>query len=359
MHNRLGQPRDTGQYNVAGTDSFRLSCKMMLSSKLKSSPYHNFGGNRQNIEKEMRELWIADEGYSFVQVDQSGAEALIVAHLCKSAKYRQLFQHGVKPHTYLALKLFWKEFVKEGFPEKDILTALATPIAELRKLPFWDKLAKFISSSDNWSDSKRYYHMAKKTIHAGSYGMRGNTFRLQMLKESGGKIVLTADQADAFLEGFHKEFPEIREWHSRTYAMVKQKGELRNLFEYPFRVTSTVNESDFKDLIAWVPQSTVACITRQAFIKLQSYIEHEKKDWHLMADTHDSYMCMVPDAEVKEAATIMKQFIEIELKSPYDDTLFRMKSEAQAGKNWAPSKEKKDTAGNIIVINPEGLKEVA
>jgi hypothetical protein len=344
VHNKLGKPRDTGQYIVPGTDSFRLSCRMLLSSKLKT-PYNNFGGNRQNIEKSMRDIWIADDGYSFVQVDQSGAEALIVAHLCRDGKYRSLFKNGIKPHTYLALKLFWKEWIKEGFAEKDILTALSTPIPELKNLPFWKPLEKMIKDSDNWVANKRYYHFAKKTIHAGSYGMRGNTFRLQLLKESGGQIVLTAEQAEIFLEGFHKEFPEIRKWHSMVLSIVRSEGELRNLFDYPFKITGFVNDNDFKDLIAWVPQSTVACITRQAFIKLQRYIETEDKDWHLMGDCHDSYLAQCPDSDVRNCSILMRQFIEIELTSPFDGTSFRMKSEAQAGKNWSPFKEGKNDLG--------------
>jgi hypothetical protein len=350
MHSKLGKPRDTGQYIIPGTDSFRLSCRMLFQSKLKT-PYNNYGGNRQNIEKLMREIWIADDGYTFVQCDQAGAEALIVAHLTRSGKYRTLFKNGVKPHTYLAMKLFWKKWVSEGnFNEKDILTAMVTEIPALKTLPYWKSLDSVIRGSDNWPSNRRYYHMSKKTIHAGSYGMKGNTFRLQLLLESGGQMVLTSAQADEFLEGFHKEFPEIREWHSQVYQQALLTKQLRNLFDFPLNITGFVDKDDFKDLIAWVPQSTVACITRQAFIKLQAYIEHEKLDWHLMADTHDSYMCMVPDAEVKDAARIMKQFIEIELESPYDKTLFRMKSEAQAGKNWSPAKD----GGK----NPDGLKEV-
>jgi hypothetical protein len=358
MKSSLQKPRDTGQYIVSGTDSFRLSCRMLFSSNLET-PFNNFGGNRQNIDKPMRQIWIADDGYSFVQVDQSGAEALIVAYLCRPAKYRQLFQCGVKPHTYLAMKLFWKEWVKEGFAEKDMLTAIATPIPELKSLPFWKPLEGMIKKSDDWPSHKRYYHMAKKTIHARSYKMMGPTFRLSTLKESAGQIVLTPEQADSFLLGFDKEFPEIPEWHNRTYQQAIIAKQLRNLFDYPLNITDRIDKDDYRDLIAWVPQSTVACITRQAFIKLQNYIEIERLDWHLLADTHDSYMCMVPDAEVKDAARIMRQFIEIELESPYDHTFFRMKSEAQAGKNWSPRKEKyHNETKETEITNPQGLQEV-
>ena len=41
-----------------------------------------------------------------LQRDQSGAEALIVAYDSEPRDYRQLFIHNVKPHVYVALKLF-------------------------------------------------------------------------------------------------------------------------------------------------------------------------------------------------------------------------------------------------------------
>lgn len=347
IHNsKLAYPRGTGAYKVAGTDSFRLSCSMLFQSKLKLET-NNLGTNMQNWEKNIREMFIPDDGYSFVQVDQAGAEALIVAYLCRPGKYRQLFENGIKPHTYLAFKLFIAEWCNL-FPGENILQLLTLSIPELKDNPLWKKVASTIKDSDNWISSRRFYHIAKKTIHAGSYGMRGNTFRLTLLKESGGTIVLNSEQAEKFLEGFHKEFPEIREFHAKILELALSKEELRNLFNFPFKITDYINKDDIKDLISWIPQSTVACITRQAYIKLQAFIVQEKLDWHLLGDTHDSYVTMVPDAEVKDAAKVMKDIIEVDLISPYDGTKFKMRSEAQAGKNWAPRKEK----------NPDGLLEV-
>jgi hypothetical protein len=346
MHKKLNSPRDTGQMIIAGTETFRLSCRKTLTNKL-DTPFNNYGGNRQNIEKGMREVWIADDGYSFVQVDQSGAEALIVAYLCRSAKYRTLFQNGVKPHVYMALKLFPDKWAKRMDASK-IATAITTPIPELKSLPFWKELESLIKSSDNWPSDERYYHIAKKTVHASSYGMRGNTFRMSILQESGGTIVISLKEAEAYLMKFHSEFPEIMEWHNRVFVTARDKKQLRNLFGFPYNITDFINENDYKDLIAWVPQSTVACITRQAYVKLQEYIESENKNWHLLNDCHDSYLAECPDNDIKECSIKMREFIEIELQSPFDGTKFRMKSEAQAGKNWSPAKEK----------NPTGLVEV-
>lgn len=344
----LDKPRDTGQYLINGAYTFRLSCRKILSNDL-DTPYNNFGGNRQNLEKGMRKVWIADKGYTFLQCDQSGADALIVAHLCKSAKYRSLFIYGIKPHVYMALKLFPAVWVKHFGADK-IAQALLTPIPELKSLPFWKELETLIKSSDNWSANERYYFFAKKVIHSSSYGMRENTFRMDLLKESGGTISISHKDATNYLIKFHQEFPEIREWHNRLFREAQKNKVIRNLFGHPYYITKFFNEDNFKDIIAWAPQSTVADINRQAFIRLQEHIEKENKNWHILADTHDSIMQEVPDNDVMEGAKLMKSLVEIELTSPVDGVKFRMKSEVQYGKNWSSYKENK---------NENGLKELS
>lgn len=343
----LSYPRDTSQFIISGTETFRLGSKKILSSK-KDTPYNNFGGNRQNIEKKMRVVWEADKGYKLCQVDQSGAEALIVAYLCAPLKYRSLFQNGIKPHTYLALKLF-PDIWKQEFDSNVVDECLMLTIPALAKHPQWKQLAELIKSSDDWAPSKRYYHFAKKTIHASSYGMKENTFRTSMLKESEGTIVLPHNEAKRFLLTFHKEFPEILEWHWRILKQAKATNQLRNLFNYPYNITDYVNENDYKDLIAWIPQSTVACITRQAYVKLYNYASINSKDWHILNDCHDSYLAEAPEDEIPELVKVMKEFIEVELISPLDGSKFKMKSEAAVGYNWASYDKEK---------NPEGLQTV-
>ncbi len=346
MHNLLDKPRDTCAWIITGTDTFRLGSRKLLARRQLLEGY-NIGANRQNVEKSLRQNWEADSGYLLCQTDQAGAEALVVSYLTRNAKYRSLFLNGIKPHNYLALKLF-KEVWSKHFGEGVIAKLISLPIPQLRSDPDWAVVSEMIKDSDNWKPIERYYHFAKKTIHAGSYGMRENTFRLQMLKESGGIINLTLEQASLFLMGFHQEFPEIREWHARVYDQAQSTKQLRNLFGFPYNITNKIREGDIKDLISWVPQSTVACITRQAFVRFYEYCEEHKKQWHLLNDCHDSYMAEAPKEEILECAKVMKSFMEIELKSPYDGSVFRMKSAASIGKNWNSYKKG---------INEKGLVE--
>ena len=152
--------RTTAYYNIAGTKFYRLASKKFFGK----------GSNLQNIDKANRKLYLADEGYVLNQRDQSGAEALIVAYLCRDGNFRSLFKNGIKPHTYVALHLFkhvWQEKINEG--SLDIQCSIDelcnTPIPLLNKNPYWKPLNKLIKSSDDWPPSQRYYYHSKQTCH--------------------------------------------------------------------------------------------------------------------------------------------------------------------------------------------------
>lgn len=341
--------RNSTIYKLSGTKTFRLSSSKILGK---------WGGNLQNIEKGMREIYIPDDGKIFVQVDQSGAEALIVAYLAERGPFRELFENNIKPHVYVALRLF-KDVWPRKMREQRILTAdtpfdidevINTPIPQLTKHPFWKALDKTIKDSDNWSLQERYYYLAKQTCHSGNYGITPPTFRMNVLEKSGGKIVISKDDAEYFILTYQSLFPQIFMWHDKVKRQIEQTGMLYNLHGHPFTFTEpSVLDSKWKELYAWVPQSTVGEITNIAYVKLQAYIEWNKRDWDLLANTHDSYLLQCPIGEEQEAAKVMQGFMGQTFKAPSDGTEFTMRSEAQCGFNWSPAKKDK---------NLQGLKEI-
>lgn len=365
--------RDSCIYGLGHTRTMRRNSKKLFDL---------YGGNMQNKEKSVRQIYIPD-GYKpalkekclyflktgdlkifteeelmtlrvFVQVDQSGAEALIVAYLCRAAAYRQLFIHGIKPHSFLAMHLFkdvWVKKMKErgGLIEDlniDELCSLSIP--ELAQNPFWNDLDLVIKASDNWQTSERYYYFAKQTCHSANYGIEENTFRMNVLDKSGGKVVISASDARKYLQTYRGLFPEIPEWNEHVKDVVKQTKMLYNLFGYPYQITNqNITDSDMKEYIAWGPQSTVGQITETASCDLQEYIESERKDWDILADTHDSYMTQGLLWDVKERISKMSEFMNQSFESPIDKAPFNMRSEYAVGFNWMPRHKEK---------NPEGLQ---
>lgn len=343
--------RNSCTYKLAGTKTFRLSSSKILGS---------WGGNLQNIEKSLRKIYIPDDGKIFVQVDQSGAEALIVAYCCRDGNYRALFKNGIKPHTYIAMHLFkdvWRKKMLEhglitpGDMSFDIDELIATPIPELKNNPWWKPLNHIIKLSDNWSPTERYYYLGKQTEHSSNYDIKPPTFRMNILEKSGGKIVISKDDSERFIATKHSLYPEIKEdYHRLVRQQVEESKMLFNLHGHPYTITTYETlESEWKELYAWIPQSTVGEITNIAYYKLQEHIEAHGLQWDLLANTHDSYMCQCPIGEEVECAKVMQSFINQEFTSPFDGTKFTMKSEAVAGYNWSPYHKEK---------NPKGLKEL-
>ena len=319
--------RITTSYNLAGTTTFRLASKRLLG---------RWGTNVQNFPKGLRKLFIPDDGRVFVQVDQSGAEALVVSYLCTEGNFRNLFLHGIKSHVYVALRLFAEVWSTElGYSVDDFCNA---PIAEVTKLRGWSELDRLIKSSDNWSAEKRYYFIAKMVCHASNYGMKPPTFRVNLLQKSEGKVSISMPEAKRFLNTYHDLFPEIRRWHMETINNLRREGILRNLFGYPRVFTANIEESMYKEAYAFVPQSTVGTITNITFTEMQKKIENtddplSSMNVDILQNNHDSVLLQCP---AEHADYVSKETIAVmncKLVSPRGEQ-FSMKSEACVGDTW-------------------------
>lgn len=335
----LSYPRNTTLWKISGTDTFRLS----------STELFEYGTNVQNPDKRICRIYWADKDRVFVQVDQSGAEALLVSYEAEHGRYRDLFLNGIKPHQYLGL-YFPEHWIKD-YPYVHELVNV--PISELGTIKEWAVLKKAISDSDYADADKRYYYLYKQTCHSGNYDVHAPTFRTNILVKSEGSVVLTMADAEKFLDVYNNRvFPEIPKWRASIDVEIDQTKTLRNLFGYP-RTFYSLRKGDYKQAYAFKPQSTVGTITNIAYTNLQNYIEDNNLDWDLLINKHDSYLVQCRREEAKECAIKMKEFMNQKLVSSRGET-FYMKSEAQCGLNWAPFD--KDTKPKPK--NPMGLGSI-
>lgn len=321
--------RITTSYKVAGTKSFRLA-----SAKL----FGHYGGNLQNCPESLYCCLTADKDRIIVSRDQSGAEALIVAYEANDGNFRQLFLNGIKPHVYMALQRFIDHF-RGDYPRERY--EFKTP-AELKALPEWPELNSRIKH-----DAIRYY-IGKKIIHMKNYDAKWPTYQLDVLRESSGAVVISDAEAKKDLLMHETIFPEIKEQQGRLLAKVKEERRLNNLFGYPRVFYGRWDGEMQRDALSWIPQSTVGCITHIAIHEINLYAERNDKKWDLLLNLHDAFKYQVPLDDVEEFLEISKKAIERELTSTTGNC-FRMRSEAQIGKNLGHYDEK---------TNPEGLKDV-
>lgn len=328
----LTYPRVTCGWKTGLAKTFRNTSSKLLDI---------YGTNLQNPAKSTIEIYEADPGCSLVQPDQAGAEALVVAYLCKPGNFRELFIQEVKPHTYVAMHIFHEHWAKElSLPNIDDFLSCA--IRELKDKLLWKSLAKLIKDHD------KYYFIGKKTCHSSNYCMKAPTFQMDVLKESEGKIVLSRAEAELFLDTYHNLFPEIKIWQAEIIKAISNfPRTIFNLFGHPRECYDNPLAGETqRDFTSWAPQSTVGCISNIAITNMRRFIFERRKNWLLLNNKHDSMLLQCPDAEVGECCAKSQEFMEQELKSPRGEE-FRMRSEVSVGKNWG--KKSKE--------NPDGMEE--
>lgn len=337
----LSHPRSTTDYKLGGTTFFRAASVEVRE---------RWGTNLQNPSKSICKLYIPDDGYAFVQPDQSGAEALVVAYLCRHGNFRDLFLNGIKSHVYVALHVFKQEWARR-LPDIDVEGISLLPINLITKHPDWLRLKKLIDESDGWAAHERYYYIAKMICHASNYGITASAFRLNVLIKSEGRIVLTLKQAQYFLDIYHELFPEIREWHKEVDRIALEVGILYTCQGFPINITVPLREMKKKDLYAAVPQATVGVITHIAITNVYREICNRGLDWHLLNNKHDSLLVECPDSmpDIKECGRVSQKAISEQVLTSPRGEKFHMKSEAQWGRNWSSYDEKK---------NPNGLRAI-
>jgi len=309
--------RYTSIFDVSGTKSFRLSSKQMFGE---------YGGNLQNLPEDMRSFMIPDAGKSIFQVDQSGAEALIVAHLAEKGTYRELFDVGIKPHTYLALNIFTDKF--RGTQPKSRYQ-FKKP-RELLELPEWKELNKFISKDPG---NVTEYQLGKRIAHAKSYGMGPNTFRLNVLQETQGSLLLSFQDCKNFLAMFEQLFPEIIAWQARLISETIANRRLYNLFGYPREFCGRWNNELEREALSYIPQSTVGVLTSIVITEAFAYAKTHNKNWDFLVNVHDAVVGQAPHEEIPEVCRLIRDLFARPLTAPSGE-VFHMKSEAMAGPTW-------------------------
>jgi len=341
--------RMTCAWILTGTDTYRLGSRKLCKQKNKKGS--GFGSNFQNWSKENRDLILADEGKILIQVDQAGAEALIVSYLCRAGKFRDLFISGVKPHVFVGLHLFRGEWKRRFVRSSSIDELCGLNPRNIKTHPDFEEVKNLIASSDDWPAKERYYFMAKMTCHSANYDIKWPTFQQHMLDKSEGQVVLDNSEAKRFLEHYHMLFPEIRLWHMDIQNELKNNGrKLTNLFGHPRHFNEQWGDTLFKQAYAFKPQSTVGQITNYAICETHEAIEQRDEwtyDLDILQNGHDSILCQTRIGKETIVGTEIKKRLERDLE--YKGVKFKMKSEIQAGHNWKPYDEKK---------NPNGLRTI-
>lgn len=289
-------------YNIAGTTTGRFS-----------SSFNDFGtgGNVQNIEERLREIFIPDPGMKFANIDLEQADSRNIGAMCynvfRDSKYLDACESG-DTHTTVA-RLTRPELPWTGHLNQD---------RRLAERPFYRH------------HSLR--HMCKVLGHGTNY--------LGSPREMARHTMIDPEAIKEFQEIYFRTFPAIPKLHEWVKARLMTEGHLvtplgrKRWFFGKRDEKETLNQA-----VAFIGQSMTADEMNLAMLALwrQNIAE-------LLSQVHDSILVQYPEEQEDEVIpkilSVMRVPLELELGRQ-----FIVPVEVKVGWNWAYKS----------VENPKGL----
>lgn len=255
-------------FNIIGTETMRFS-----SSKNAFGRGGNFenipSGDEDEIEEDewalpnVRKIFVPDEDYIICDADLAKADAQVVAWDADDETLKQIFREGLDLHEENAKAIFG-------------------------------------------SMSKHNYAMAKRGVHAANYYIKSRTLA--------ASLGITVHEADRFINNWFGAHPKIRLWQEGIRLQLMETRQVTNAFGYRRFYFDRIEEV-LKEALAWIPQSTVACVVNRGLINI--YNRLPKID--ILNQNHDSLVFQIHKTLLEEL--LPKAQKEMRILVPYDDPL--------------------------------------
>lgn len=240
-------------YNIAGTSTGRFS-----------SSFSEFGtgGNLQNVEESLRQIFIADPKMKFAKFDAKSGESFVVGaiewNLFNDPTYLEACESG-DPHTATA-RICWPDLGWTGDLKKD---------KDIAETPYYRHYT--------------YRFMCKKLGHGSNYGGKPATLSAQ------SHLPITVVQD--FQPKYFRAFPAHLRWQKHVDDQLRKSGTLTTLTgrkRYFFGRRN--DDSTLREAIAYDPQGSLADIVNTAALRIW-----RSRQALLMMHDHDALTWMYPE----------------------------------------------------------------
>lgn len=292
-------------YNIAGTSTGRFS-----------SSFSEFGtgGNLQNVEEDLRSIFIADPGMKFAKFDAKSGESYAVGaiewNLFHDGRYLEACESG-DPHTATA-KVCWPKLGWTGDLRRD---------KDIAEQPYYRHYT--------------YRFMCKKLGHGSNYGGKAQTLSAQ------AKLPLNVVQE--FQPKYFLAYPAHLQWQHWVDRQLRQFGQLTSLTGRKRWFFGRRNDdATLREAIAYDPQCSLAEIVNRAMLRIWT-----ANTATVMMHDHDALTFQYPEEQEDEIIPILRDQLRIPILLNHDRTL-EIPYDCKVGWNRGEF----DAA-----TNPDGLKD--
>lgn len=273
-------------FNVCGTETYRFS-----------SAQNAFGTgmNMQNIPKggetegeglelpNVRNLFIPDPGCTFFDIDLDSADLRIVTWESDCQWMKENFKAGRKPYV---------EVMKEYYHNQSMTKA----------------------------SHPREYALFKSLCHGTNY--------LGTADGIAPRIGLLVAETERIQRWYFGLCPEIKKWQDDIKAQVSKRRYVQNAFGYRNYFFDKIEGTIFNQAVAWIPQSTVACLINRAYVN----IDRNLSEVDVLLQVHDS---LAGQFDSVYGDWALRRIVEeASIAIPYEDPLFIPVGVVSSNKSW-------------------------
>jgi DNA polymerase-1 len=252
-----------------GTATGRLSSK---EPNLQNIPV------RSALGREVREAFVAKEGYKLLSIDYSQIELRLLAHFSKDSTLIEAFRSGVDIHKATAVKLFGKEE----------------------------------------AEAKRSY--AKSVNFGILYGMGA--------KKLSDELGITSKEAKEIIKAYFENYPTIQSYLTKIQEDVKTIGYVetilkrRRFFDYE-NATGMQKASFMRESVNTVFQGSASDLIKLSMLKIEAYLKQKNIDGSMLLQIHDELIFEIKEDIIEEVGAELKEIMEsiMELNVPLVSSL--------------------------------------
>ena len=267
------------KFNQTVTATGRISC---TEPNLQNIPI------RTEIGRELRKIFVAKEGFTFIDADYSQVELRVLAHMSGDSTMINAFNEDNDIHAITASQVF------------------NVPLEEV---------------------TKQMRSEAKAVNFGIVYGI--SDFGLAT------NIGIGRKKAKEYIEKYFEKYPKIKEYLDTTVEKCKETGYVETLWGrrryVPEIKSNNYNVRQFGERVAMnAPiQGTAADIIKIAMINIQKELEERKLESKLILQVHDELVIETKDEEIE----IVKELLVRNMQNVVKLDVI-LNAEAGMGKTW-------------------------
>ena len=233
------------------------------------------GMNIQTIPREggdvsIKSMFVAPDGWSFLEVDLRQAESRFVAYDSADAHLIDMLESGADVHSHVG---------------NAILRQMGKDPALIPKEEF----------KSTWRQ------LGKKAGHGLNYGMKARVFVETVFHEL--DIVISVKDAEAITKAYYGLFPGIPKWHNWIRQELYNKRKLSAPSGWERYFYGRSGDDMFKEGAAFRPQHTIPWITNHLMLHLDGW-RGNGAQFQFLAQVHDSLIMLVRNDALKDVAKI-------------------------------------------------------